>query len=288
MLDLHLHSTVSDGRLAPGDLVRHAHAHGVRIMALSDHDTTDGVAEAQQVGQQLGVRVIPAIELSTDLPGASIHVLGLFLNHQDAAFQSTIRGFREARLTRAAEMVEALARIGAPIRLERVFEIAGEGSVGRPHVAEALLEAGHIHSIDEAFDRFIGRGGPAYFEGFRLEPAEGIRLIHSVGGLAAWAHPNELDGKDWREYLPGVVAAGIDGLEVYYSKDYGPEIRNQMLEACTTYGLVPTVGSDFHGFGSLAAAPGSVQSPSDLLERLESRVSESVRSRANAPRDGGE
>ncbi|HLZ25739.1 MAG TPA: PHP domain-containing protein [Chloroflexota bacterium] len=272
MLDLHLHSIVSDGRLSPGDLVRHAYAHGVRVMALSDHDTTDGVAEAQQVGEALGVRVIPAIELSTDLPGASIHVLGLFLNHENAEFQSVIRGFREARLTRAAEMVEALTRLGAPITLARVFEIAGEGSVGRPHVAQALLEAGHIQSIDEAFDRFIGRGGPAYFEGFRLEPAEGIRLIHSVGGLAAWAHPNELDGKDWRQYLQAVVSAGIDGLEVYYSKEYGPEIAAQMHEACKTYDLVPTVGSDFHGFGTLAALPGSVQSPSDLLQRLEARV----------------
>jgi predicted metal-dependent phosphoesterase TrpH len=279
VLDLHLHSTVSDGRLPPGDLVRKAHSHGVRVMALSDHDTTDGVAEAQRVGESLGVRVIPAIELSTDLPGASIHVLGLFLNHQNDEFQATIRGFREARLERAKEMVEALTRLGAPIKLERVFEIAGEGSVGRPHVAEALLEAGHIQSIDEAFDRFIGRGGPAYFEGFRLEPAEGIRLIHSVGGLASWAHPNELDGKDWRQYLPAVVEAGVDGLEVYYSKEYGPEIAAQMHQACLTHDLVPTVGSDFHGFGTLAVPPGSVESPSDLLERLEARVE---RIRANS------
>jgi predicted metal-dependent phosphoesterase TrpH len=272
MLDLHLHSTCSDGRLAPGELVRLAYAQGLRVMALSDHDTTDGVAEAQQVGEQLGMRVIPAIELSTDLPGASIHVLGLFLNQQNTEFQTTIRGFREARLTRAEQMVDALTRLGAPIKLERVFEIAGEGSVGRPHVAEALLEAGHVQAIDEAFDRYIGRGGPAYFEGFRLEPAEGVQLIHSVGGLAAWAHPNELDGKDWREYLPAVVAAGIDGLEAYYSKEYGPDVQRQMLEACVANDLVPTVGSDFHGFGSLKAPPGSVQAPVDLLDRLEARV----------------
>jgi 3',5'-nucleoside bisphosphate phosphatase len=272
MLDLHLHSTVSDGRLAPGELVRHAHAHGVRVMALSDHDNTDGVAEAQRVGEELGVRVIPAVELSTDLPGASIHVLGLFLNYQDVAFQATLSGFREARLTRAQQMVEALDRLGVPIKLERVFEIAGEGSVGRPHIAEALLEAGHVQAIDEAFDRYIGRDGPAYFEGFRLEPAEGVRLIHSVGGLASWAHPNELDGKDWRMYLPAVVEAGIDGLEVYYSKDYGPDVPRQLLEACAAHDLVPTVGSDFHGFGTLKAPPGSVYSPVDLLGRLEARV----------------
>ena len=153
-----------------------------------------------------------------------------------------------------------------------MFEIAGEGSVGRPHVAQALLEAGHIQTIDEAFDRFIGRGGPAYFEGFRLEPAEGVRLIHSAGGFASWAHPNELDGRNWRDFLPAVLEAGIDGLEAYYSKDYGRDYPRLMLEACQTYDLVPTVGSDFHGFGTLAVPPGSVHSPPDLLERLEARV----------------
>jgi len=278
-LDLHLHSTVSDGRLAPGELVRFAHGHGVTTMALSDHDSTDGVDEARRVGALLGVRVIPAVELSTDLPGASIHILGLFLDHTDAAFQATVGGFREARLARAEQMVDALKAIGAPIRLERVFEIAGEGSVGRPHVAQALLEAGHIQSVDEAFERFIGRGGPAYFEGFRLEPAEGVQLIHSVGGFASWAHPNELDGKDWRDFLPAVLEAGIDGLEAYYSKDYGPDYPRLLLEACQAHDLVPTVGSDFHGFGTLAAAPGSVPSPADLLERLEARVARLARSR---------
>jgi predicted metal-dependent phosphoesterase TrpH len=280
MLDLHLHSTSSDGRLSPSELVRYAHAQGVTTMALSDHDSTDGLDEAQRVGTELGVRVIPAIELSTDLPGASIHILGLFLEYRDAAFQATIKGFREARLTRAEQMVDALKRIGAPIRLERVFEIAGEGSVGRPHVAQALLEAGHIQSIDEAFDRFIGRNGPAYFEGFRLEPAEGIRMIHSVGGFASWAHPNELDGQDWRTYLPHMLAAGVDGLEAYYSKDYGPDVPRELLEACKAHNLVPTVGSDFHGMGTLLAVPGSVKSPPDLLERIEARVAAIRQARA--------
>lgn len=271
-LDLHLHSTVSDGRLSPADLVRLAHQHGVTTMALSDHDATDGVDIARSVGAELGMRIIPAIELSTDLPGASIHVLGLFLDHTDSAFQAKIAEFREARLTRAEQMVDALAKLGVPISLERVFELAGEGSVGRPHVAQALLESGWVQSIDEAFERYIGRGGPAYFEGFRLEPADGINLIHAVGGIASWAHPNELDGKDWRDFLPQVRAAGIDGLEVYYSKEYPPHVQQHMLDACQTFDLVPTVGSDFHGFGSLQVPPGSVDSPADLLERLEARV----------------
>jgi predicted metal-dependent phosphoesterase TrpH len=271
-LDLHLHSTVSDGRLAPGEVVRLAHRQGVTTMALTDHDNTDGVAEAEQVGAALGVRVIPGIELSTDLPGVSIHVLGLFLNYRDRSFQASVQQFRAARLTRAQHMVDALAALGAPISVARVLEIAGEGSVGRPHVAQALLEAGHIQTIEEAFERFIGRNGPAYFEGFRLEPGEAVRLIHQVGGFAAWAHPVELDGRDWRDYLPHMLAAGVDGLEAYYSKDYGPDAPRLLLEACATHGLVPTVGSDFHGFASMDRPPGSVEAPHDLLLRLEARL----------------
>jgi predicted metal-dependent phosphoesterase TrpH len=271
-LDLHLHSTVSDGRLTPVELVRFAHTEGVTTMALSDHDATDGVDAAQEVAESLGMRLVPGIELSTDLPGVSIHVLGLFIDHHDPTFQSTLKQFREARVERAQQMVEALARLGAPITLERVFELAGEGSIGRPHVAQALLEAGHIETIDEAFERFIGRNGPAYFEGFRLDPADGVRLIHSVGGLASWAHPNELDGRDWREFLPTVREAGIDGLETYYSKEYTPEVTHSLLEATDQYDLVPTVGSDYHGFGSMIVPPGHVPSPPDLLERIEDRV----------------
>jgi predicted metal-dependent phosphoesterase TrpH len=271
-LDLHLHSTVSDGRLAPAEVVRLAVSNGVKVMALTDHDSTDGLPEALAAGSAVGIRVIPGIELSTDLPGASIHILGLFLDYENAAFQQQVRAFREARLTRAQQMVDRLAALGVPISLERVFEIAGEGSVGRPHVAQALLEAGHIQSIEEAFERFIGRNGPAYFEGFRLSPAEAVTLIHQVGGLAAWAHPNELDGRDWRDYLPDLVAAGVDALEVYYSKDYGPDVPRMLLEACTRHDLLPTVGSDFHGFASMDHPPGSVEAPHDLLSRLEARL----------------
>lgn len=271
-LDLHLHSTVSDGRLAPGDVVRLAHSCGVTTMALTDHDSTDGVAEAELVGAELGVRVIPGIELSTDMPGASIHVLGLFLDYRSLEFQETVAQFRAARLTRAQHMCDALAALGAPISVERVFEIAGEGSVGRPHVAQALLEAGHIQSIEEAFERFIGRNGPAYYEGFRMEPADAVKLVHRVGGLAVWAHPVELDGRAWHEFLPSLIAAGIDGLEAYYSKDYGPDTPRELVEACTRHGLVATVGSDFHGFASMDRPPGSVEAPNDLLLRLEARL----------------
>ena len=271
-LDLHLHSLASDGRLSPADLVRHAHASGVRVMALTDHDTTDGLPEAIAAGAALGVRVIPGIELSADLPGISVHVLGLFLEYQQPAFQDAVRQFRDARVSRAHQMVDALAALGAPIAVDRVFELAGEGSVGRPHVAQALLEAGHVQTIQEAFERFIGRNGPAYFEGFRLEPKDAIALIHSVGGFASWAHPYEIDGKDWREYLPLLLESGVDGLEAYYGKEYPAGWSEALVAACDQHGLVPTVGSDFHGFEGLTRPPGSVTSPTDLLDRLEAHL----------------
>jgi predicted metal-dependent phosphoesterase TrpH len=271
-LDLHLHSTVSDGRLTPTELVKLAHAQGVKVMALTDHDSTDGVTEAISAGTRLGIRVVPGIELSTDVPTASIHVLGLFLAYEQPGFQAMVQRFREARLERAQRMVDALGALQAPVRLERVLEIAGEGSVGRPHIAQALLEAGHVDSIGQAFERYLNRDGPAYFEGFRLEPAEAVRLIHSVAGLASWAHPYQMDGRDWRTYLPLMLDADIDGIEAYYGKPYPPEAVDALLETCTEHNLVPTVGSDFHGFASMDALPGSVASPPGLLERLEARI----------------
>jgi len=278
-VDLHLHSTVSDGRLPPAEVVRLAAARGVTTLALTDHDNTDGVPAALAAGAALGVRVIAGIELSTDLPGASIHILGLFLEYERPDFQDRVRAFREARLSRAQKMVDKLTELGVPIRLERVLEIAGEGTVGRPHVAQALLEAGHVQSIAEAFEKYIGHGGPAYFEGFRLSPAEGVALIHDAGGLAVWAHPNELDGRDWRDFLPSLVDAGVDALEVYYSKDYGPDVPRMLLEACEQFDLLPTAGSDFHGFASMDTPPGSVDAPSDLLPRLEARLAARRRAR---------
>ncbi len=271
-LDLHLHSLVSDGRLPPAEVVRLAYAQGVRVMALTDHDTTDGVPEATAAGQALGMRVIPGVELSTDVPGASIHMLGLFLDYQHPHFQKMVREFRSARVIRVHQMTDALERLGVPIRPERVFDLAGEGSVGRPHVAQALLEAGHTQTLEEAFEKYIGHGGPAYFEGYQLEPREAIELIHSVGGFASWAHPLELDGKDWRHYLPAMVEAQLDGMETYYSKEYPPEEIEALVAACDRHGLIPTVGSDFHGFPGMDRLPGSVMSPVDLLERLEGRV----------------
>jgi predicted metal-dependent phosphoesterase TrpH len=263
---------VSDGVRAPSDLVRYAHEQGVLAMALTDHDTTDGMAEALQTGAELGVRIIPGIEISTDLPGASIHVLGLFLDWEQPAFQEMIRRFQDARVTRLHNMINKLAELGAPLDANRVLEIAGEGSVGRPHVARAVREAGHVASIQEAFDRFLAHGQPAYFEGYRLEPKDAVDLIHSVGGVAAWAHPYEINGKDWHELMPPMLESGIDALEVYYGHEYGPEAIPALLDICRANDLIPTVGSDYHGFVNMDRPPGSVPAPKDTLARVEARA----------------
>ena len=196
-------------------------------------------------------------------------MLGLFLDYRDLRLQATVGQF-VAEVARAKQMVDALAALGVPISLERLRN-RREGSVGRPHVAQALLEAPHPEHRGGL--RAIHRARrPTYFDGFRLAPRDAVDLVHGVGGLAVWAHPLELDGKDWHDYLPQLLDAGVDGLEAYYSKDYGPDYPRLLLEACAAHGLVPTVGSDFHGFASMDRPPGSVAAPNDLLVRLEARL----------------
>lgn len=272
-IDLHLHTTVSDGRLPPTELVRLAHRNGVTRLAVTDHDTTDGLAEAEAEAARLGMELIAGIELSADVPGSEVHVLGYFLDYQQPAFQRELARFRAGRVDRARGMVDRLAALGKSISWQRVRELAGEGSVGRPHIAQALLEAGHVTSITEAFDLYIGRNGPAYVERAKLTPVEAIALIHSVGGMAVVAHPRETEGT--LEMVPELAAAGLDGIEVYYYHDYGPGSIEELLDLAARYDLVPTGGSDFHGFpmgGDVVAnEPGSVDIPPEVVDRLRQR-----------------
>ena len=272
-IDLHLHSTESDGRLTPAELVELAHRNGVRRLALTDHDTTGGVAAAIEAGRRLGLEVIPGIELSADVEGGDVHMLGLFLRFEESAFQDKVAWLREGRVGRAMQMVAKLSELGAPISWERVKEIAGEASIGRPHVAQALLEAGHVRSMPEAFDRFLANGGPAYVERERFSAAQSIDLIHSVGGLAVLAHPIESRGAE--ALIPRLAAVGLDGVECYY-QGYPPDVVERLVATARTHRLVPTGGSDYHGFpmsGMTAATnePGSVQVPPEVLDELRER-----------------
>jgi 3',5'-nucleoside bisphosphate phosphatase len=269
-IDLHLHSTESDGRLSPAELMLLAHRNGVRRLALTDHDTTQGLLAAFEMGHRLGIEVIAGIEVSTDIPHREIHLLGHFLNYQDGSFQAKLAEFRLGRLARAEGMSRKLAEMGAPISWARVQEIAGEASVGRPHVAQVLLEAGHVQTIPEAFERFIGRNGPAYVERLKLTPTEAIRLIHSVNGMAVLAHPLE-DGGVLDE-IPALVAAGLDGIECYY-QGYDQARVDSLVSIARTHGLVPTGGSDYHGFPmsgmtEITNEPGSVDIPPEVVDEL--------------------
>ncbi|HLI27032.1 MAG TPA: PHP domain-containing protein [Chloroflexota bacterium] len=274
VVDLHTHTTVSDGRLRPEELVRHAHAGGVRCLAVTDHDTTDGLAAARAEAARLGIELIPGIELSTELHGQSVHILGYFLRYEEPAFQAWLLPMRDDRLSRAQRMVARLAELGYPVAWERVLAIAGDGSVGRPHIAQALLEAGHVGSITEAFDRFLADGGPAYVERMKLSPQEAIAQIHRYGGVAAVAHP--CDFADVERVVAELAAAGLDGIETYY-QGYEPARIEFLLALARHYHLIPTGGSDYHGFPmgdapTVTNDPGTVYVPPEAVERLRDRA----------------
>lgn len=265
--DFHTHSTRSDGRLSPTALVDLAASRGVRVMAMTDHDTIDGLDEAvAAAARHPGFLLIPGVELSCDVPGTEVHMLGLFIDRTDSRLLTELERFRRGRIERATKMVDALTTLGAPIEWARVQEIAGEASVGRPHVAQALLEAGHVQRFEEAFDRFLGRNGPAYFERERLLPAEAIGLIRAAGGLPVFAHPSFT--KDYSNVATELAAAGLFGMEVYY-KAYTPEVVDELRLLADGLGLFTMGGSDFHGIErDDERQPGDIPLPDAVVEAL--------------------
>ncbi|MSQ32934.1 MAG: PHP domain-containing protein [Dehalococcoidia bacterium] len=267
-VDLHLHTTASDGTLSATKLVELAASQGVRTMAITDHDSTEGLAEGFAASKRHpGLRLIPGVELNTEVPGGEVHILGYCLHYQAPAFQQTLSGLRAGRLDRGRRMVDKLAGLGLPISWQRVLELSNGGSVGRPHVAQAMVEVGHVGSIQEAFDRYIAFGGKAYVERARLSPQEAVRLVLSVRGIPVLAHPDEVPGLT-EALLPELVAAGLAGMEVYY-KRYGPEVRARLLGLAQRHGLLPLGGSDYHGLRRDAEVlPGGADVPQEAAERL--------------------
>ncbi len=266
-VDLHLHTTASDGTLTPTKLVVEAAQRGLGVIGITDHDSTEGIAEALEAAKHYpGLVVIPGVELSTDVPKGEVHVLGYYVDYVNKEFQSRLDIMRNSRIDRARRMVEKLKHLGMPIRWERVLELANRGAVGRPHIAEALLEAGHVSSFQEAFVKYIGRDGPAYAEREKLTPAEAVALLAKFGGLPVLAHPGEMDGL--YSYLSELTPAGLVGIEVYYN-GYGPDITSRLLKAAHRYGLVATGGSDYHGHGGKGEAElGSLSIPGEAAQSL--------------------
>ncbi len=264
-VDLHSHTNASDGEHSPEELIELARARGLDVLALTDHDTIDGIARAVAAAMSEGdLELIPGVELSTDLPGFEIHVLGYFVDWRDAEFLTMLGKFREGRIGRAEKIVEKLGALGAPISFARVREIAGDGAIGRPHIARALLEAGQVATINEAFDKYLANDQPAYVEHYSLPPAEAIQLILRAGGVPVLAHPREV-----KAVVPDLIKAGLQGLECYYAQ-YDEREQAGLVALAKQYGLIPTGGSDFHGLHKMGhmSGLGQMYVPPEVVARL--------------------
>jgi len=266
-VDLHIHSTASDGRLNPADIVRQAAEQGLSAIAIADHDSVDGIVPALVAAKAFPeLRVIPAIELSTDVPQGEVHVLGYFIDYADREFQVTLERMRHSRLHRAQGMIAKLKNFGIYIDWERVQEIAGTGSMGRPHIAQAMLEKGYITSFKEAFDKYISRDGPAYVEREKMTPVEVVELLLQVNGLPVLAHP--FTAKNPEMLIAGLRAAGLIGIEAYYDGYTADEI-SRLVSLAGKYGLIVTGGSDYHGLEATNETMiGGVDVPLESVERL--------------------
>jgi predicted metal-dependent phosphoesterase TrpH len=270
-LDLHSHTTASDGTLAPAALVRLAHEAGLTTLAVTDHDTTAGLAEARAAAAAVGIDLVTGVEVGCDMPHGEIHMLGYLFDPEHPALTARLAWLREGRVVRGQEMVAKLTALGVPVAWERVQAIAGSGSVGRPHVAQALIESGAVADTDEAFRRYLGWGGPAYVPRRRLTPLDVIGLVREAGGVASLAHPAQIP--DLEAQVAPLAAAGLAGLETYYG-EYDPPTVAWLAEIAGRFGLVPTGGSDYHGraIKDHAALGGGPPVPVDTVERLRARL----------------
>lgn len=263
-VDLHTHTTASDGLFSPTDVVRLALEQDLAAIAIVDHDTTAGIAEAQEAAFGTGLEVVPGVELSAEGEWGDFHILGLYVNLQNGPLQKRLETLREGRVARAVRMLERLAALGVPLEWEDVAGLAGKAAVGRMHIARALVQRGYVANIGEAFQRYIGWGGPAYVPRARLSPAEAIHLIREAGGVAVLAHPA---ASGVVAHIPMLVSLGLQGIEVYYP-EHSPEDVNALLGIARCYRLLITGGSDFHGEPGAGALLGSLDVPFHLLQEV--------------------
>lgn len=267
LVDLHVHSTASDGSRPPADVVEEARRVGLAAIALTDHDTVAGVAEASAAGAALGVRVVPGVELSAVEDDAETHILGLHLS-DTRDLEARLVVLREMRMTRAERIVARLNELGVRITLPAVLEQAAGGAVGRPHVARAMIAEGWAVDFRDAFERYLGNGKPAFVPKDRLPVAEAIQLIHRAGGLAVLAHPGASGS---RERVEALVALGIDGLEVRHPS-HTPDDVARLGALVDHFGLIPSGGSDWHGSGDGPRTLGAMRVPGEWLNRQDGRV----------------
>lgn len=268
--DLHLHTRFSDGTFSPEELVLHAQNHGLACIALTDHDTVEGCAPTAAACAAVKMEFIPATELTAEQGDVEVHVLGYFLDTNNEMLLNRIAKFQSVRQSRIHEMVAALNRLGVPLKVESVFALANCKSPGRPHVARALVKEKLINTLDEAFERYLKKGRPAWVPKTKMSALESVELIHQAGGLAVMAHPG-LNRTD--DIIPALVDAGLDGIECFHTK-HSTAMSERYLEIADKYHLLVTGGSDCHGYSKVRPLIGTVKLPYEHVEKLKARVAE--------------
>jgi predicted metal-dependent phosphoesterase TrpH len=247
-IDLHLHTTHSDGSFSTREVMAFAKQAGLTALAITDHDIVEGIAEATAIGAELGIEVVPGVEISSRLGESELHILGYFLNWTDPLLAQRLSTLRDSRHTRNPKIVQRLNELGIPITYEDVRALAGTESVGRPHIARLLMEKKFVTSAKEAFDRYLANGRPAFVDRELPEPAEAVRWIREAGGVPVLAHPTwvRTSVEGLRTLVRGLKEAGLGGIEVHYST-HTPSQTTEYLELARQCDLLVTGGSDFHG-----------------------------------------
>lgn len=266
-VDLHVHTTASDGSLTPTEVVQRALDQGLAAIALTDHDTVEGLTEAWAAARGTGLEIVPGVEIGSDWPVGDFHILGLYVDPWDGPFNECMQAMKATRVQRARKMLERLAALGMPLEWDEVARFCSANcAIGRLHIARAMVQRGYVSDVHQAFQRYIGRNGPAYVPRLRMTPVEVIGLIRRAGGVAVLAHPA---ASGVVEPIPTLASLGLQGVEVWYPA-HSPEDVRGLLRLARQYRLLVTGGSDFHGSESGAGAPlGSVSVPLRLLRRLQ-------------------
>jgi hypothetical protein len=273
LIDLHTHSNASDGSLAPGELVTYALQKGAAAIALTDHDTVAGLSEALRVAEASHFELVPGLEISAAYTGGGMHILGYFIDHDDPFLQQELEHLQEARRERNPKIIVRLQELGIPITYDQVLSLSG-GQIGRPHIAQAMLQIGAVQSLDEAFKHYLTKGAPAYVEKFRFPPDRAISLIRQAGGIPVLAHPFTLNCTTREQLirlLQELKEQGLQGLECLYS-EHTSEQTGEYLALAEKLDLLVTGGSDFHGRNKegveVLTGYGALRIPYDRLQSL--------------------
>lgn len=277
MIDLHTHTSASDGTYSPAALITLAKEQGIEAIAVTDHDTIEGLPEAMETGERLGVEVIPGMELSVEYGPGTMHILGLLIDPEDKGLNKTLAKLQESRSSRNPKIIEKLNELGMQITMEEVEKISGGGQIGRPHIAAALIKNGHVSSTQEAFDKFLKKGAIAYFERRRLSREEAADAIHGAGGLLILAHPGtlSLNGSKLDKLLSELKDSGFDGIEVFYNNHSQVE-EDRLMKIADKLNFIISGGTDFHGKNkpsiNLGVGYGNMAIPYEVLQEMKQGV----------------